>query len=113
MKSSSSAITTPAPFEDFAVARGADESDRPFQRAKRLDSRFAAGRDEIISAARKSDPGELPIDRIGGARGIGQKHHAAPLLPPLPEPRFGARVEMHAVVNDAPYVAQNQPVPGI
>ncbi len=64
--------THAAPFEDLAVAGGADEAHRPVERVQRLDPRLSAGRHEIISVARQPDPGELPFDRIGGARRVGQ-----------------------------------------
>jgi hypothetical protein len=66
-------------LEDLAVARGADEADR-------LASAFSASIPAsplvaiaVPAIARQADPRELLLDRVGGARRIGDEDDAAPL----------------------------------
>ncbi len=53
---------------------------------------------------------ELLLDGLGCSRRIGDEDDRSPFPPPLQQALGGTRVQMHAVVNDAPDVAQDQPV---
>ena len=80
---------------------------------ERLDPRLAARRDEVIGVARQADARKLLLDGVGGSRRVGEQDHAAALLAPLLQALRRARDRADAVVNDAPDVAQDQPVFGV
>ncbi len=107
VKSSPFAIRTPLPSRIDAVARGPYEADRLTERIQRLDPRLSAGRNEIIGIAGKANPRELLVDGLCGARRVGDEGDAPPLPAPLPKPLFGARIQGHSVMDDAPDVAED------
>src|SRR5438309_3918505 len=97
-------------LKDFTVGLPAQESYPPTERLQRLDAGFAAGSDEVIRVARQCDARELLLNRVGGPRRVGDQDDTAPFPAPLPQPLGRAGIEGHAVVNDSPYVAEDQPV---
>ena len=110
VKSSSSAMRTPLPSR---ISRSPAVPTKPTG----LPSAFSASipasplvATAVIAVARQPDARELLLDGFGGARRVGDQDDAAALVAPLPQPLGRARIKVHAVVHDAPDVAQDQPV---
>ena len=103
-----------AAFEDLAVSRRPDEADRIAERVQRLDPRFAAGRDRRPKHRAAARYGASCCSTASAVRGaLVMRTTQRPSLAPLSQPLGGARVKVHAVVDDAPDVAQDQAVFGV
>src|SRR5207248_1543756 len=100
-------------LEDLAISSGPDEADGFIERVQRLDPSLSAGSDIIPALGRQSNARKLRLDRFGGPRSVGDQHDAAALIAPLLQPLRSSGIEVHAIVHDAPDVAQDQPVLGV
>jgi hypothetical protein len=91
----------------LAVARRTDEADRRTHGIQGVDPRLPARRDEVEGFAGQAEPRELLLDRFRRARSVGEKDDAAALATPLLKTPRGTGVKLDAVMNDAPYIAQD------
>ena len=69
-----------------------------------------AARDRIPAVARQSKTLKLLRDRRLGARRVGEEDDAAAFIAPTAQPFGDTRIELYTIVNDAPQIAQDQPV---
>ena len=97
-------------FQDFPVGRRADETHWLSEGVERGNARFAAGRDAVPDVARQAEAPKLLFDGLRRSRCIGDEDDRPALASPLQQAIRGAGVEVHAIMDHAPDVTENEPV---
>src|SRR5690606_20996036 len=77
-----------------------------------LTREVSRGEYSIVGVGRNTEAGELNFDRSGRAWGIGQQQHDAAAFSELSAGFDGFGIGLHAIVHDAPDIAEPGVIPG-